>query len=217
MEKWTGKIAVVTGASAGIGSAIVVDLAKAGINVIGLARRAERVEALAEEHKALKGKIHARKCDVSQESDIKATFKWIEETFGGVDILVNNAAKLAYTDILTHDDNSTELCDVIQTNLIGLILCCQEAFRSMSKRDVYGYIININSVSGHMYTTKPEWHENIYPASKHGVTAATEVMRTELAGMKNLKIRISVGILFFLETHMKFKHLLCTFRVSALV
>jgi NADP+-dependent farnesol dehydrogenase len=197
MEKWIGKIAVVTGASAGIGSAIVIDLAKAGVNVIGLARRAELVEELAETHKALKGKIHARKCDISQESDIKETFKWIEETFGGVDILINNAAKLAYTNILTHDDNSKELCDVIQINLIGLVLCCKEAFRSMSKRDAYGYIININSVSGHMYTYNPEWRENIYPATKHGVTAATEVMRTELAAMKNLKIRISVSNNFF--------------------
>ncbi|XP_063702956.1 farnesol dehydrogenase-like [Culicoides brevitarsis] len=202
MEKWLGKTAVVTGASSGIGAAICVDLARQGVNVIGLARRVEKVEELSNTHKSLSGKIFARKCDISSVSDIKETFSWIESTFGGLEILVNNAAKLKYMNILSKDEDNTEdVIATINTNLTGVILCAQEAFKSMAKRDVYGYIVNINSVSGHLYTYDPEWRENVYPATKHGVTAATEVMRVELAAMKNLKIRISSVSPGFVKTN----------------
>lgn len=200
MEKWVGKTAVITGASVGIGAVLVVDLARAGINVIGLARRQEKVQEIADAHKTLPGKIHARKCDVSSVEEIKETFQWIEKEFGGLEILINNAAKLKYMNILTQEDNTKDVVETINTNLTGLILCAQEAYRSMAKRDVYGYIININSVSGHLYTYDAEWRENVYPATKHGVKAATEVMRVELAAMKNLKIRISVSFLLKLGT-----------------
>lgn len=196
MEKWVGKTAVVTGASAGIGAALVVDLARAGINVIGLARRMEKVQEIADANKTLPGKIHARKCDVSSVEEIKKTFQEIEKEFGGLEILINNAAKLKYMNILTEEDNTKDVIETINTNLTGLILCAQEAYKSMAKRDVYGYIININSVSGHLYTYDAQWQENVYPATKHGVTAATEVMRVELAAMKNLKIRISVRVTY---------------------
>ena len=91
MEKWQGKIAVVTGASAGIGAAIVRDLAKAGINVIALARRIEKLEALKDELKGAPGKVTALRCDVSNKASVEATFKTIEERFGVVNILINNA------------------------------------------------------------------------------------------------------------------------------
>lgn len=109
MEKWSGKIAVVTGASAGIGIAIVKSLVNHGINVVGLARRVERVEVrfsislsnlktffhpeqeLANELKDAPGKVHAFKCDVSDQLSVKSAFQWIESSLGGVDILINNA------------------------------------------------------------------------------------------------------------------------------
>lgn len=91
MEKWEGKLAVVTGASAGIGAAILRDLAKVGINVIGLARRVEKVEEIIEELGEVRGKVYAHKCDVSDEESVKSAFKWIEDKFGSFQILVNNA------------------------------------------------------------------------------------------------------------------------------
>jgi NADP+-dependent farnesol dehydrogenase len=91
MEKWRGKVAVVTGASAGIGAAIVRDLSKNGITVIGLARRAEKIEEFASELPSDYGKVHGYCCDVSSLQSIKDAFKWIEEKFGFVNILVNNA------------------------------------------------------------------------------------------------------------------------------
>jgi len=91
MEKWQGKTAVVTGASAGIGAAIVKDLARNGINVIGLARRPEKVEELAKEE--FSGKVYGYKCDVTDLQSIKDAFKWIEQKFSQIHILINNAGK----------------------------------------------------------------------------------------------------------------------------
>ena len=91
MEKWEGKLAVVTGASSGIGAAIVKDLAIAGINVVGLARRVEKIEKIITELKEVTGKVYSHKCDVSDEVSVKSAFKWIEDTFGSIHILVNNA------------------------------------------------------------------------------------------------------------------------------
>jgi NADP+-dependent farnesol dehydrogenase len=94
MEKWQGKIAVVTGASAGIGAAIVKELSKAGINVIALARRAERLESLKKELENEPGKVTAIGCDVSDRKSVEKAFEEIEKNFGVVHILVNNAGVL---------------------------------------------------------------------------------------------------------------------------
>lgn len=91
MEKWIGKVAVVTGASAGIGSAIVRDFAKAGIDVIALARRVEKLESLKNELKSAPGKVTALKCDVSDKRSVEEAFKSIERSHGVIHILVNNA------------------------------------------------------------------------------------------------------------------------------
>jgi NADP+-dependent farnesol dehydrogenase len=91
MDKWIGKTAILTGASAGIGKAILENLVKAGVNVVGLARRVERVEALAKDLERFPGKVFACKCDVSDEQSVKSAFKWIEENVGVVHMLINNA------------------------------------------------------------------------------------------------------------------------------
>lgn len=91
MEKWIGKNAVVTGASAGIGAAIVRDLANAGINVAALARRLEKLDALKEELKNAPGKVISVACDVSNKESVELAFQSIEKSFGTIQILVNNA------------------------------------------------------------------------------------------------------------------------------
>lgn len=91
MEKWRGKTAIVSGASAGIGSAIVRDFANAGTNVIALARRLEKLESLKDELKNAPGKVTALKCDVSEKQSVEEAFKSIEQSHGVIQILVNNA------------------------------------------------------------------------------------------------------------------------------
>lgn len=191
MEKWSGKTAVVTGASAGIGESIVKELATNGVNVIGLARRYDKVEAIAKSIGNTSGKVYARKCDVSDLESVKEAFKWIEEEFGSINILVNNAAVLSKGKILDEGDDVTEkLNAVINTNLTGLVHCTREAFRLMKKSGDYGMIININSVLGHTIPFS-EARLNLYAPSKFALTAVSEVLRQELISQKNDKIRVS--------------------------
>lgn len=96
MERWSGKVAVVTGASAGIGAQITIDLANAGLTVIGLARRKECVEALKSQVKSSVGSIVGYKCDISKLDSIKTAFSWIESNYGVVNILINNAGIARY-------------------------------------------------------------------------------------------------------------------------
>lgn len=191
MEKWSGKFAVVTGASAGIGEAIVKDLAANGVNVIGLARRSEKIEEYSKNLGTVSGKVYARKCDISDLSSVKETFKWIEEKFGSIHILVNNAAILSKGKILDEGDDATEkLHAVINTNFTGLVHCTREAFRLIKKSDDYGMIININSVLGHTIPFS-EARMNLYSPTKFAITAVSEVLRQELIAQKSDKIRVS--------------------------
>ncbi|XP_063368798.1 farnesol dehydrogenase-like [Cydia amplana] len=93
MERWAGKTAVVTGASAGIGAAVCLRLAKEGLRVVGLARRERLVQKLQAEVTGA-GKIYGMRCDVGKPGEIAAAFERVESECGGVDLLVNNAALL---------------------------------------------------------------------------------------------------------------------------
>ncbi|XP_053685029.1 farnesol dehydrogenase-like [Sabethes cyaneus] len=194
MDRWNGKVAIVTGASSGIGAATAQALVKAGMVVVGLARRVERVEELKNElDESLRGQLHAVKCDVKKEEDILEAFKLVNEKFGGVDVLVNNAGVTRRTTLLKAG-NTDQLREVLDTNLMGLVLCSREAFQSMKKRSVDGHIVHINSILGHHLINYPGL--NIYPASKYGVTAVTETMRQELRteGTKIKVTSISPGV-----------------------
>lgn len=193
VDKWIGKVAVVTGASAGIGAQIFKDFAKHGINVVGLARRVERVEALIEELKETTGKAYAYKCDVSNPESVTQAFKWIEKKFGVVHILVNNAG-IGRNVPLLDDEAETfhKMNEVIDTNIRGVIQCSREAFRLMKKSDDYGLIINVNSVVGHCIPAMG-YSLNVYPATKYAVTALTETIRQELVCAGNKKVRVTVS------------------------
>lgn len=194
MEKWVGKIAAVTGASAGIGRAISIALANAGVNVVGLARRPEKVQDIANELKSGAGTVHGRACDVADEVSVKSAFQWIEGTFGGVDILVNSAGIWRFISLLDDNENtSAELKRTMDVNYMGTVYCTREAYKSMNKRGTYGYIININSISGHYVPIPtPELASyNTYAASKYAITATTETLRHELTWSNNKKIRVA--------------------------
>lgn len=193
MEQWRGKIAVVTGSSAGIGAAIAVQLTNAGMIVVGLARRTEPTEALKKQvSPSLRNNLHAARCDVSKESDIVSIFKWIDEKFGGVDVMINNAGVVRDTKLI--DTNNTQsIRETWETNVMGLVLCSREAYQSMKRRSVAGHIININSIVGHSIPFSVEAilsSYNMYAPSKHAVTAITEVTRQELLGEKS-KVKIT--------------------------
>jgi NADP+-dependent farnesol dehydrogenase len=193
MSRWSGRIAVVTGASAGIGAAIVVELCKNGIITIGLARRVERVEQLRSELSPDQQKnFHAMKCDVSNEAEVVKTFAEIVNKFGGIDVLINNAG-VASVDSLTNPDNSADMQRVIDTNVFGVINCTREAVKSIRERNAEAHIIHINSVCGHympLHLSHPS--SGIYFASKFAVTALAEQHRQEFIKEKlNIKVTVS--------------------------
>ncbi|XP_055533226.1 farnesol dehydrogenase-like [Wyeomyia smithii] len=188
MERWVGKTAVVTGASSGIGAAIAKELARSGITTVGLARRVERIEALkAELPPTAASRLHPFQCDVTREEDILRAFAFACDTFGGVDILINNAGVSRDQTALT-PGNSKEIREIFDTNVIALIHCSREAFQSMKKRSVEGCIININSVAGHHVFDLPR--QSIYSPSKYAVTALTESLRIELR-KENANVRVT--------------------------
>lgn len=181
MDRWANKTAIVTGASSGIGAAIAIDLVKAGLKVIGLARRVERVQELQQRIPSqCTGKLYAFRCDITKESEIKAAFQWAEENVGGVDVLVNNAGIMNHVNLID-EDNSDAVRSTIETNLMAPVLCTREAFHSMRRRGVDGHIFMINSTLGHKvyYLVGQTASPNIYPPTKFGITAMTEVLRQE--------------------------------------
>lgn len=196
MDRWVNKTAIVTGASSGIGAAIVIDLVKAGMNVVGLARRVQRVSELQQQiPKTSKGKLYAIECDITIEKDIKSAFEWVEQNLGGVDVLVNNAGIMNQVN-LVDENNSDAIRSTIETNLMGPVLCTREAFQSMRKRGVDGHIFMINSTLGHkvFYLVGTTASTNIYPPTKYGITAMTEVLRQEFQAF-GTKIKITVAMI----------------------
>lgn len=198
MDRWIGKVAVVTGASTGIGAATVIDLLNAGLKVVGLARRQELIAALADHVKdEYRANLHARECDVGNEESVKECFRWVKATFGGVDILVSNAGCLRKANIVDAD-NTDSLRAVIDTNLWGTIYCVREAFQSMKDRGGYGHVVLINSILGHdvPFFVGRMASFNVYPASKHAITAMTEVLRQEFIEHQT-KIKVTVRYSIF--------------------
>uniref|UniRef100_A0A182IVL1 Dehydrogenase n=1 Tax=Anopheles atroparvus TaxID=41427 RepID=A0A182IVL1_ANOAO len=182
MKRWEGKVAVVTGASGAIGGAIAKELVKAGMIVCALSRRRDKVEKLRASLFDVAGNLNCVECDITEEEDVKHAFGWIANTYGGVDMLVNNAGVITKC-LLTEKNNTRDLYTTMETNIIGLCLCTREAVKSMKSRDFKGHIININSIFGHKVHqavpgTRPL--NGMYPASKYAVTAITECIRQEL-------------------------------------
>lgn len=179
MDRWRGRVALVTGASSGIGAAVAKQLVQHGMKVVGCARNYERIQELATEcqQSGYTGLLVPYKCDLSNEEEILSMFSAIKKQHGGVDVCVNNAG-LAYPDSLLSGKTSS-WSTMLQVNVIALSICTREAYQSMRERNVNdGHIININSMSGHRVTPAADVH--FYSATKYAVTALTEGLRQEL-------------------------------------
>ncbi|KAJ8932631.1 hypothetical protein NQ314_014561 [Rhamnusium bicolor] len=186
MDRWVGKVAIVTGASSGIGAAIAEQLVEHGLQVVGLARRKERIEQLAEKLIGEKGKLFAIKTDISKEEDILNAFKWVKENLGPVHILVNNAG-IGVPKNLT-DGDTEDWKKLFQVNVMGPCIATREAVRDMRANNVDGHIIHINSIAGNQILNIPNL--NVYSASKFALRALAETLRLELNNLK-LKIKIT--------------------------
>ncbi|KAH8397490.1 hypothetical protein KR222_007913 [Zaprionus bogoriensis] len=191
MERWQNRVAVITGASSGIGAACTRLLVAAGLQVVGLARRTDRLEQL---HQSLpadqRKRFHQRACDVSTEGQVNSAFEWIEQQLGGIDVLINNAGIVRDGQLL--DMPVQEISKIMQTNLMGSIYCTRLAAQSMRRRQAAGHLFFINSTSGVAgYNPGPvDPSLNAYTPSKAALTAVSEICRQELITQK-LKIKIT--------------------------
>lgn len=120
MDRWRGKVAVVTGASAGIGAAISQKLVHEGLQVVGLDRRHETVKELSKKliKEGARGKLYVYKADVTQEEELLRAFKWIKENLGTIHILINNAGVIQITNLI--EGNTEKWRKVFDTNVLGL-------------------------------------------------------------------------------------------------
>ncbi|XP_021104333.1 dehydrogenase/reductase SDR family member 11 isoform X3 [Heterocephalus glaber] len=148
MERWRDRLALVTGASGGIGAAVARALVQQGLKVVGCARTVGNIEELAAECKSAgyPGTLIPYRCDLSNEEDILSMFSAVRSQHSGVDICINNAG-LARPDSLLSGSTSGWK-DMFNVNVLALSICTREAYQSMKERSVDdGHIININSAS----------------------------------------------------------------------
>ncbi|KAJ8932484.1 hypothetical protein NQ314_014629, partial [Rhamnusium bicolor] len=174
LDRWIGKVAIVTGASSGIGAAIAEQLVEKGIN------------ELAKKLSNKKAKLYPVKVDITKEEDILNGFKWVKANLGPIHILVNNAGTGGRTNLI--DGNTDIWKNIFQLNVIGLSIATREAIKDMRANNVDGHIIHINSILGHQVLNFPGL--NVYPASKFAIRALAETLRLELNSLK-LKIKIT--------------------------
>jgi NAD(P)-dependent dehydrogenase (short-subunit alcohol dehydrogenase family) len=168
----TGKIAVVTGASMGIGYGLSKALAHAGATVIAASRSMAQLEQLCEEIRAEGGKAYAVSLDVTNVPEIGAVMNRIKQEHGRIDILVNNAglgANHPATEV-TEDDWDT----MMDVNLKGLFFCCQAAGKIMLEQG-YGRIVNMSSQASVVGIRD----HAVYCATKGGVNQLTRVLALE--------------------------------------
>lgn len=188
-----GKVALVTGASRGIGRAIALELAKQGAKIaVNYAGSEQKAEEVVNAIKDLGSDAVKIKANVSDEADVKQMMKQIVSEFGSLDILVNNAG--ITRDNLLMRMKEEEFDEVIQTNLKGVFLCTKGVTRQMMKQKS-GRIINVASVVG--ISGNPG--QANYVAAKAGVIGLTKTTAKELATRNILVNAVAPG---FIETDM---------------
>jgi NADP-dependent 3-hydroxy acid dehydrogenase YdfG len=168
-----GKVAVVTGASSGIGEATVRSLAAEGAAVVAGARRKERLHGLVEEVARDGGKAIAVECDLTDEQQAHALVDRAIEEFGRIDILVNNAGVMLLSKV--EKGLSDEWRQMFDVNVLGLLYATDAAVEAM-KGQGSGHIVNVSSVAGRK--TRPTG--GVYSGTKFAVNAISEAMRQEL-------------------------------------
>ncbi len=169
------KVAVVTGASAGLGLAFARALVAKGAQVFGLSRRPEKLEAIRDE---LGERFHPLPCDVTDEVQVKRAFEAVKREAGRLDILINNAGlgKFGRVDELPVDHWTVQM----ETNLGGVFRCTREAVplmkRQNAKNGFGGHIVNIASIAG--LIGNPQL--SAYNATKFGLRGFSEALMKEL-------------------------------------
>lgn len=176
-----GKVAIVTGASSGIGYATCLALSKAGARVAAGARRTDKLESLEKEIAKNGGEILIQKLDVTKKAECDSFVDAAAKKWGMVDILVNNAGlmPLSFFKSLKVD----EWDRMIDVNIKGVLYCTAAAIPHMLAKKS-GHIVNISSVAGRVVFPAG----SVYCATKHAVTALSEGLRQEFSTRSNIRV-----------------------------
>lgn len=189
------RVALVTGASSGIGHAVARRLAGLGYELAILARRAERLVELSSvilaEHPETK--VLVLPCDLRDTNAIVRSFERIRERFGGVDLLINNAGLGRRSPL---SSGSTEHWrEMLEVNVLALCICTREAVQDMKRRGDQGHVVHIASMASH----RVPLNSGVYSATKYAVRSLTEGLRLELREADS-SIRVSAISPGFVET-----------------
>jgi 3-oxoacyl-[acyl-carrier protein] reductase len=188
----TGRVALITGASQGIGRACALALAEGGASIALAARNQEKLAQVAKEIESKGGQAAVFPMDVGNEEEVKAAVKSGLERFGKIDILINNAG--VTKDTLLMRMKRADWDSVIQTNLTGAFYCTQAVIGAMVKQR-WGRVINITSVFGQTGQTG----QANYAASKAGLIGFTMAMAREVASRNITVNAVAPG---YIETAM---------------
>ena len=188
-----GKVALVTGASSGIGEATAVELADAGVKVGLVARRVDRIDALAEKISAAGGTALAVEADVSDEQAANDAVKRVNDELGGLDFLVNNAGVMLLGPVAGADTG--EWRRMLDVNLLGLLYCTHAALPIMGEAGG-GHVVNVSSVAGRTASLGSA----VYNMTKWGVVGFSEGLRQEVL---HANVRVTVIEPGFVETELQ--------------
>lgn len=169
-----GRVAVVTGASSGIGAALARELSRRGARVALVARRRERLETLARELTAAGGEAQPFVCDVADPAAVAGTHARVVEDLGPVELLVNAAGYVRHVLFADHDPADVER--MTRTNYLGTVAWVQAVLPAM-RAARRGGIVNVSSFAG----VAPQPDEAVYSATKAAVTALSEALSFEVA------------------------------------
>ena len=186
---FSGRAAIVTGATRGIGRAIALELAGRGADVaFNYAKSAESAESLKSELEALGVRALAFQCDVGQTEATANMVNEVKAAFGRIDFLVNNAGVTRDNLILRMKESDWD--EVIDTNLKGAWNFAKAALRTMLRQDTGGSILNISSISGEVGMPG----QSNYSASKAGMIGLTKSLAKEVASRKVTVNALALGM-----------------------
>lgn len=171
-----GRVAIVTGASSGLGVTFAKGLAGAGARVVLAARRIDRLEALAADLEATGARALAVACDVTNEDEVDALVEAARERFGRIDVLVNNAG--ASNIVPAEEESISSFRQIVDVNLIGAFVCAQRVGRVMLEAGA-GSIVNVSSILG--LVASGQIKQASYCASKGAVVQLTRELAAQWA------------------------------------
>jgi NADP-dependent 3-hydroxy acid dehydrogenase YdfG len=191
MDRWQDRIALVTGASSGIGRAVALALVEAGMRVAVTARRTERLKELVETCGA--DRVIALPADFHQEEQILEVFRRIDQAWGSLHVLINNAGFGRSAPLMSGSTQAWR--SMLDVNVLALCICTREAVRRMRADGDRGHILHISSMAAHRVPSG----SGVYSATKFAVRSLTEGLRLELHTCQSA-IRVSAISPGFVET-----------------